>query len=146
MNKFARIAVFAFLALGAVFTACSSEKADIVFGREWNPGSQVVADTASEMNLNDPLFIQFRYGKGFDFQNLEIAFYDGAAKAKEIWKHSVKVNDKMNSYTLHGKSKRGGYMSARELTKQKGPGTILVEVRTEGKVLASKELKLVDNK
>lgn len=136
------------LALGLLFSACSVEEPSVVCGREWNPGTQVVADTASEFALNDPLIVQFRYGKNFDFTKLTIAFYEGtlAAKGKKIWDREVAVNEKLGSYTLQGKSKSGGLMTVRELARQKHPGTVVVEFSTEGRVLASKELNITKNK
>lgn len=137
-----------FVAFGLFFGACSTEEPSVVCGREWNPGTQVVADTASEFSLNDPLLVQFRYGKNFDFTKLTITFYEGtlASKGKKIWDREVAVNEKLGSYTLQGKSKSGGHMSARELTRQKQPGSVVVEFSTEGRVLAAKELTLTKNK
>ena len=125
------------LAFGLLFSACSVEEPSVVCGREWNPGTQVVADTASEFALNDPLIVQFR-----------IAFYEGtlAAKGKKIWDREVPVNEKLGSYTLQGKSKSGGLMTVRELARQKHPGTVVVEFSTDGRVLASKELNITKNK
>ena len=120
----------------------------MVCGREWNPGTQVVADTASEFALNDPLIVQFRYGKNFDFTKMTITFYEGtlANKGKKIWDRDVAVTEKLGAYTLQGKSKRGGLMTARELAHQKNPGSVVVEFSTEGRVLAAKELTLTKNK
>jgi len=147
MKKFKVLAFLAIAACAAIM-GCSTEEPNIVCGRDWNPGSQVVADTTSELDLADQMIVQFRYGKGFDFSNLKIAFYEGSAanKGAEIWKHEVKVSEKMNSYTLQGKSKHGGLMTARELTRQKKPGSVVIEVSTDGRVLATKELTLVKNK
>ncbi len=147
MKNLKAVALFA-VAACAAFLGCSTEEPSIVCGKEWNPGTQVVADTASELDLADQLIVQFRYGKGFDFSNLKIAFYEGTAASKgaEIWKHEVKVSEKMNAYTLQGKSKHGGLMTARELTRQKKPGSVVIEVSTDDRVLATKELTLVKNK
>ena len=106
---------------------------------------QVVADTAMPFKMADPMAIQFRYGKGFDFTVLKVAFYEGSlgARGQEIWTHEAKVSDKMNSYTLQGKSKRGGMMTTRELTKQKAAGTVVVEFSADGRVLATREISIV---
>lgn len=148
MKKFSKIVLLAAVAFGSLFTACSTEEPSIVCGRDWNPGNQVVADTTSEFDLADQMIVQFRYGKGFDFPKLEIAFYEGTAanKGKKIWSHEANVSDKMNVYTLQGKSKHGGLMTARELTRQKKPTQVLVEVGDGTKVFVSKELNLVKNK
>ena len=68
-----------FVAFGLLFSACSTEEPSVVCGREWNPGTQVVADTASEFALNDPLIVQFRYGKNFDFTSLARVSRSGTA-------------------------------------------------------------------
>ena len=137
-----------FVAFGLLLSACSTEEPAVVCGREWNPGTQVVADTASEFALNDPLIVQFRYGKNFDFTKMTITFYEGtlASKGKKIWDRDVAVTEKLGAYTLQGKSKHGGLMTARELTHQKNPGSVVVEFSTEGRVLAAKELTLTKNK
>ncbi len=137
-----------FVAFGLLFSACSTEEPAVVCGREWNPGTQVVADTAGEFALNDPLIVQFRYGKNFDFTKMTITFYEGtlASKGKKIWDRDVAVTEKLGAYTLQGKSKHGGLMTARELTHQKNPGSVVVEFSTEGRVLAAKELTLTKNK
>ena len=94
------------------------------------------------------MIVQFRYGTGFDFTSLKMSFYEGTSnnKGKEIWKHEAKVSGKADVYTLQGHSKRGGLMTAAELTRYKKAGPILIEVTTDGKLLASKEIKLVKNK
>ncbi len=126
------------------FSACSSDEPNIVAGRDWNPGAQVVADTTSLFKLDEPMVIQFNYGKNFDFTVLKTVFYKGTVseKGKEIWSHEVPVSQKLNSYTLQGKSKKGGLMSARELTRQKEAGSVVVEFVADGKVLASKDITL----
>ena len=131
-----------------LFAGCTTEEPNIVCGRDWNAGSQVVADTTSELDLADQMIVQFRYGKGFDFSNLKMSFYEGTAanKGAKIWEHEVKVSEKMDSYTLQGKSKHGGLMTARELTRQKKPCTVVIEVSADDRVLATKELTLVKNK
>ena len=136
------------LALGLFMGACSTEEPSVVCGRDWNPTAQVVADTASEFALNDQLIVQFRYGKNFDFTKMNIAFFEGtlASKGKKIWDRDVDVNEKLGAYTLQGKSKHGGLMTARELTRQKNPGSVVVEFSTDGRVLAAKELTLTKNK
>ena len=137
-----------FVAFGLLLSACSTEEPSVVCGREWNPGTRVVGGTASEFALNDPLIVQFRYGKNFDFTKMTITFYEGtlASKGKKIWDRDVAVTEKLGAYTLQGKSKRGGLMTARELAHQKNPGSVVVEFSTEGRVLAAKELTLTKNK
>lgn len=140
--------LLAFAAICAVLMGCESAEPTITCGREWNPGSQVVADTTSQFDLADQMIVQFKYGKGFDFAKLKTTFYEGtlANKGKEIWSHEVGVTDKMESYTLQGKSKHGGLMTARELARQKQPGSVVVEFSTDGRVLATKEITLVKNR
>lgn len=148
MKKIKILAVLAVLALTSFLTGCVSGEPVIICGREWNPGSQVVADTSSTFDLTDQLIVQFRYGSGFDFESLDIAFFEGSLenKGKQIWSHSAHVTDKMNSYTLQGRTKHGQYLTARDMTRQKHAGTIVVEVSTGGKLLAAKQLSLTTNK
>lgn len=148
MNKVQMLAIMAVITLTTLLAGCVSEEPSLVCGREWNTGSQVVADTSSTFDLTDQLIIQFRYGTGFDFENLEIAFYEGtlANKGEKIWSHEARVTEKMSSYTLQGRTKHGQYLTARDMTKHKHAGTIVVEVTTGGKVLATKQLSLTTNK
>lgn len=149
MNKFAGMSLLAIAFAGIIFSACSKEdSAKIICGREWNPATQVVVDTTSEFELINPMIVQFRYGTGFDFPALKITFYEGtsANKGKEIWKYETKVNEKVAVYTLQGHSKRGGLMTAAELTRHKKPGQILIEVTAGDRLLATKEITLVKNK
>lgn len=145
MRKVIMLAVVAF---GALLAACSTEDAKIVCGREWNPANQVVADTTSEFELINPMIVQFRYGTGFDFPALKITFYEGTekSKGKEIWHYETKVNEKVSVYTLQGHSKRGGLMTAAELTRHRAPGPILIEATAGDRLLAFKEVTLVKNK
>lgn len=145
MRKLILLAVAAF---GALLAACSTEEAKIVCGREWNPANQVVVDTTSEFELINPMIVQFRYGTGFDFPALKITFYEGTekSKGKEIWHYETKVNEKVSVYTLQGHSKRGGLMTAAELTRHKAPGSILIEATAGDRLLAFKEVTLVKNK
>ena len=148
MKKLARIAMLAVVAFGGLFTACSTEDPHIVCGREWNPAMQLVADTTSEFELINPMIVQFRYGTGFDFPTLKITFYEGTekAKGKEIWHYETKVNEKVSVYTLQGHSKRGGLMTASELTRHHTPGQVVIEATTDDRLLAVKELTLIKNK
>lgn len=145
MKKLILLAVVAF---GVLLAACSTEEAKIVCGREWNPANQVVVDTTSEFELINPMIVQFRYGTGFDFPTLKITFYEGTekAKGKEIWKYETKVNEKVSVYTLQGHSKRGGLMTASELTRRHAPGQIVIEATTGERLLAVKEITLIKNK
>lgn len=148
MNKLAKLALLAVVAFGALLAACSTEEAKIVCGREWNPANQMVVDTTSEFELINPMIVQFRYGTGFDFPALKITFYEGTEKnkGKEIWKYETRVNEKVSVYTLQGHSKRGGLMTAAELTRHKAPGQILIEATAGDRLLAMKEITLVKNK
>ena len=148
MNRLSKLAIFLVIAMVVFFSSCSTEDPHIVCGREWNPALQLVADTTSEFELINPMIVQFRYGTGFDFPTLKIAFYEGTAanKGKEIWNYETKVSDKVSVYTLQGHSTRGGLMTAAELTRHKTPGSIVIEASTGGKVLAVKEITLVKNK
>lgn len=132
----------------ALLTGCNVEETAIVCGREWNPNLEVVADTASEFEMKDQLIVQFRYGKNFDFAKLKTAFYEGtlANKESEIWNHEVAVSEKMGVYTLQGKSRHGGLMTARELCRKKEPGPVVIEVSGDGKVLMSKQILLTKNR
>ena len=137
MRKLILLAVVAF---GALLAACSTEEAKIVCGREWNPANQVVVDTTSEFELINPMIVQFRYGTGFDFPALKITFYEGTEKSKG------KEIEKVSVYTRQGHSKRGGLMTAAELTRHKAPGSILIEATAGDRLLAFKEVTLVKNK
>lgn len=130
------------------FVGCNVEPTSIVCGREWNPSLEVVADTTSEFELKDNMIVQFRYGKNFDFNKLKVSFFDGtlAYKGALIWEHEAPVNEKMGVYTLQGKSKRGGLMSARELCKQKYPSNVVIEFSANGQVLAAKQVTLTKNR
>jgi len=144
MRKLTKIAALTALSLVSLLAGCSNPTPEIVCGREWNPGSQIVADTSSTFDLTDQLIIQFSYGTGFDFNTLKMSFYEGTLKNRgaEIWSHEARVTDKMSSYTLQGRTKHGQYLTARDMTKRKHAGSIVVEVSTGGKVLAAKELQL----
>ena len=127
-------------ALAGVISGCHVEKTAIVCGREWNPALEVVADTASEFDMKDPLIIQFRYGQNFDFSKLKTTFYEGTLsnRGPEIWTHEVAVSEKMGVYTLQGKSRHHlGVMNARELCRKKEPGSVVIEVAGDGKVTTS---------
>lgn len=140
-----KILLIAAATLGAFLSGCVSQDPTITCGRDWNAASRVVADTTSEFDLADPMIVQFKYGRNFDFTKLTTAFYEGslAQKGKEIWSREVVVTEKMDSYTLQGKSKHGGLMTARELSRQKQPGSVVVEFSADGKVIAQKEITLV---
>ncbi|PWJ60755.1 MULTISPECIES: hypothetical protein [unclassified Fibrobacter] len=127
-----------------VFSACSIENPTVVAGREWNPANQSVADTTSVFKMNEQMVVQFRYGKNFDFGKLKTTFFEGTAenKGREIWSHEVPVSPKVAVYTLQGKSKMGGLMNAKEMTRLKKPGTVLVEFSADGQVLASKNISV----
>lgn len=129
----------------AIFAGCTTEEPSIVCGRDWNAGSMVVADTTSEFDLADQMVVQFKYGKNFDFTNLKVAFYEGstAQKGAEIWSRDVKVTEKMGVYTLQGKSRHGGMMLAREMCKHRKPGSVMIELSADGRVLATKDIQLV---
>ena len=136
-------------AMASLFAGCSVEETAIVCGREWNPALDVVADTMSEFELRDPLIVQFRYGKSFDFSMLKTTFYEGtiAHKGEKIWDHEVAVSDKQWVYTLQGKSRHHmGVMTARELCRKKDPGPVVIEVSGDGKVLLSKQILLTKNR
>ncbi|MCQ2105773.1 MAG: hypothetical protein MJZ26_08285 [Fibrobacter sp.] len=133
------------VSVAAFLIGCSSEEPSIVCGRDWNPGSSVVADTTSEFDLADQLIVQLKYGRSFDFTKLKTSFYEGslANKGKELWSHEVSVSEKNDSYTLQGKSKHGGLMTAREMCRQRQPGSVVIEFSADGKVIAQKEISLV---
>ena len=136
------------LGFAALLTGCNVEETAIICGREWNPNLEVVADTASEFELKDQLIVQFRYGKNFDFAKLKTAFYEGTLtnSGEEIWNHEVAVSEKMSVYTLQGKYRHGGLMTARELCRKKEPGPVVIEVSGDGKVLMSKQILLTKNR
>lgn len=148
MKTRSKVLLISAMALGTSFSGCKTSDPVIVCGREWNPGSRAVADTTSTFDLFDPLIVDFRYGTGFDFEYLTIRFYEGtlANRGKEVWSHRVHVNDKMSTYTLQGKARGGGLVTAHEMTKQKGPGSVVIEASSEKGVIVSKELTLIRNK
>ena len=56
------------------------------------------------------------------------------------------MNEKVSVYTLQGHSKRGGLMTAAELTRHRAPGAILIEATAGDRLLAFKEINLIKNK
>ena len=105
-----------------------------------------VADTGSVFRMADELIIQLRYGTGFDFNTLKFAFYEGSLtnKGEKLWEHDFRVTNKMEAFTLEARSRRGGYATAREMTKLKAPGTVVVEVSSERGLIAAKQLSIVN--
>ena len=95
---------------------------------------------ALSLNAQDP----WREGRNIG----GITFYEGTAanKGKEIWHYEAKVNEKVSVYTLQGHSKRGGLMTASELTRHHKPGSIYIEATTGDRLLAAKEITLIKNK
>ena len=146
MNKKQKVVMLATLALGGLFAGCSKSEPIIACGREWNPAVGYVADTGSVFRMADELIIQLRYGTGFDFNTLKFAFYDGtlASKGEKLWEHDFHVSNKMEAFTLEARSRRGGYATAREMTKLKAPGTVVVEVSSERGLIAEKQLSIVN--
>ena len=146
MNKEQKVVMFATLALGALFTGCSSPDPVIACGREWNPAVGYVADTGSVFKMADELIIQLRYGTGFDFNTLKFAFYEGTLgnKGSQLWERDFHVSSKMEAFTLEARSRRGGYATAREMTKLKAPGTVVLEISSERGLIASKQLTIVN--
>ena len=138
MNKKQKVVMLATLALGGLFAGCSKSEPIIACGREWNPAVGYVADTGSVFRMADELIIQLRYGTGFDFNTLKFAFYE------ELWEHDFRVTNKMEAFTLEARSRRGGYATAREMTKLKAPGTVVVEVSSERGLIAEKQLSIVN--
>lgn len=146
MMKKQKVMMLATLALGAMFAGCSKSEPVIACGREWNPAVNIVADTGSVFRMADELIVQVRYGTGFDFDNLKIAFYEGTLENRgpQIWEHKARVTSRLDSYTLEGRSRRGGYATAREMTKLKAPGTVVIEVSSEKGVVATKQISIVN--
>lgn len=146
MKKTKKVMMLATLALGAMFAGCSKPDPVIACGREWNPAVNIVADTGSVFRMADELIVQVRYGTGFDFNELKIAFYEGTLQNKgpQIWEHKARVTSRLDSYTLEGRSRRGGYATAREMTKLKAPGTVVIEVSSENGLIATKQLSIVN--
>ena len=146
MKKTQKVVIFTALALGALFTGCSKSEPVIACGREWNPAVGYVADTGSVFRMADELIIQLRYGTGFDFNTLKFAFYEGtlANKGAQLWERDFHVSNKMEAFTLEARSRRGGYATAREMTKLKAPGTVVVEISSEKGLIASKQLSIVN--
>ena len=146
MKKTQKVVMLATLALGALFAGCSKPEPVIACGREWNPAVNIVADTGSVFRMADELIVQVRYGTGFDFNELRIAFYEGTLQNKgpQIWEHKARVNSRLDSYTLEGRSRRGGYATAREMTKLKAEGTVVIEVSSEKGLIATKQLSIVN--
>ncbi len=146
MKKTQKVVIFTALALGALFTGCSKSEPVIACGREWNPAVGYVADTGSVFRMADELIIQLRYGTGFDFNTLKFAFYEGtlANKGAQLWERDFHVSNKMEAFTLEARSRRGGYATAREMTKLKAPGTVVVEISSEKGLIAAKQLSIVN--
>jgi hypothetical protein len=134
------------LAVG--FYACGvKESPSVVCGSDWIKSRAAVVDTGSTFAISDPLIIQFRYGKEFDFPELDWSIYEGtlAQKGRELRTRKSKVSPKEGSYTIQGVSLKGGFMRAREMLNATEPGTYVVEFRCGNKILASKELRLILN-
>ncbi|OWV18533.1 hypothetical protein SAMN06298224_1229 [Fibrobacter sp. UWB16] len=146
MNRKQKVVMLATLALGGLFAGCSKSEPIIACGREWNPAVGYVADTGSVFRMADELIIQLRYGTGFDFNTLKFAFYEGSLtnKGEKLWEHDFRVTNKMEAFTLEARSRRGGYATAREMTKLKAPGTVVVEVSSERGLIAAKQLSIVN--
>ena len=146
MKKTHKVVMLATLALAGLFAGCSKSEPVIACGREWNPAVGYVADTGSVFRMADELIIQLRYGTGFDFNTLKFAFYEGtlAKKGEKLWEHDFRVSDKLDAFTLEARSRRGGYATAREMTKLKAPGTVVIEVSSEKGLIASKQLSIVN--
>ena len=146
MNKKQKVVMLATLALGGLFAGCSKSEPIIACGREWNQAVGYVADTGSVFRMADELIIQLRYGTGFDFNTLKFAFYEGSLtnKGEKLWEHDFRVTNKMEAFTLEARSRRGGYATAREMTKLKAPGTVVVEVSSERGLIAEKQLSIVN--
>ena len=146
MKKTQKVVIFSALALGAMFAGCSKSEPVIACGREWNPAVGYVADTGSVFRMADELIIQLRYGTGFDFNTLKFAFYEGTLtnKGAQLWERDFHVSNKMEAFTLEARSRRGGYATAREMTKLKAPGTVVVEISSEKGLIASKQLSIVN--
>ena len=146
MKKTHKVVMLATLALGGLFAGCSKSEPVIACGREWNPAVGYVADTGSVFRMADELIIQLHYGTGFDFNTLKFAFYEGtlAKKGEKLWEHDFRVTNKMEAFTLEARSRRGGYATAREMTKLKAPGTVVVEVSSERGLIAAKQLSIVN--
>ena len=146
MNKKQKVVMLATLALGGLFAGCSKSEPIIACGREWNPAVGYVADTGSVFRMADELIIQLRYGTGFDFNTVKFAFYEGSLtnKGEKLWEHDFRVTNKMEAFTLEARSRRGGYATAREMTKLKAPGTVVVEVSSERGLIAEKQLSIVN--
>ena len=145
LNRFSlALLVFA----GFMVAGCFTEEPHIVCGREWNSATQTVSDTTSEFQMIDEMIVQFRYGTGFDFPSLKVTFYESESgnKGRELWNYETRVSDKVSVYTLQGKSKRGGLMTAKELTRMKAAGEVIVEATAGERLLASKKITLVKNK
>lgn len=132
------------LASSLIFLGCGpEEKPNVVCGRDWIKSQAVVVDTGSVFHISDPFIAQFRYGKPFDFGELEWAISD--ASGNVLASRKSKVTNKEGSYTVQGVSYHGGFMTAGEMLHSKAPGTFTIRFTTGGTLLAQKEVKLVLN-
>jgi len=144
IGEWALIACAAFL-----LVACGqTETPNVVCGSDWIKNHAAVVDTGSVFRISDPLVIQFRYGKAFDFGELEWNVYKGTFTQKNpapVLSRTARVSDKEGSYTIQGVSLRGGLMTAGELLRSTDPGDYVIEFSVSGKVIAAKEMKLIRN-
>ena len=136
--------LFLTIVAAGVLLACSEKEPKIIAGHEWNPVSQVVADTSSELVSWKPFVVQLDYGKNFDFTTLKVEFID--SKGKVHFSQEKPVSSKMGSYTVQGK-KNGSEMSAKDFFHSRETQEVTIRFSTGDRVIAERHLQLLaDNK
>lgn len=131
-----------FLALLAL-SACQEKAPQIVSGREWNAGRNLVADTTSSFLHWDPFIVQLDYGKNFDFDSLKCEIKDGNGKVR--YSRTTAVSPKMGSYTLQGK-KKGSVMTIGDFLRSKKPQTASVRFFAKDSLIAEKQIQVTAEK
>ncbi|MEE0876518.1 MAG: hypothetical protein UIH18_04390 [Fibrobacteraceae bacterium] len=137
-----KIILISFIVLLSL-TACKEKEAQIISGREWNVGRNVVADTTSAFLHWDPFIVQLDYGKNFDFDSLKCEITDESGKVR--YSKMTAVSPKMGSYTLQGK-KKGSVMTIGDFLRSKKPQTAKVRFFAKDSLIVEKDIQVIAEK
>lgn len=137
-----KIILISFITLLSL-TACQEKAPQIVSGREWNAGRNLVADTTSSFLHWDPLIVQLDYGKNFDFDSLKCEIIDESGKVR--YSKMTAVSPKMGSYTLQGK-KKGSIMTIGDFLRSKKPQTAMVRFFAKDSLIVEKNIQVIAEK
>lgn len=139
MKKSIILSILAILA----FSACQEKTPQIVSGREWNSGRNLVADTTSSFLHWDPFIVQLDYGKNFDFDSLKCEITDESGKVR--YSKVTAVSPKMGSYTLQGK-KKGKLMTIGDFLRSKKNQTATVRFFAKDSLIVEKQVQVISEK